>query len=80
MKKSDYEIIELDNAINDLKEMLLKEHQKYSKRRSSGYEWTGEDFANLYYSNVALLDIVQKQDKMIKNIYNILDRHESGLG
>jgi len=80
MKKNDYKITELDNAMNDLKEMLLKEHQKYSKRMSSGYEWTGEDFANLYYSNLALLDIVQKQDKMIKNIYDILDRHESGLG
>jgi len=80
MKKSDYKITELDNAMSDLKEMLLNEHQKYSKRMSSGYEWTGEDFANLYYSILALLDIVQKQDKMIKNIYDILDRHESGLG
>lgn len=80
MKKSDYEIIDLDSSMNDLKEMLIKEHQKYSNKLTSGYEWTGEDFANLYYSNLALLEIVKKQDKMIKNIYDILDRHESGLG
>jgi hypothetical protein len=80
MKKSDYEIIDLDSSMNDLKEMLIKEHQKYSKRIVSGCEWTGDDFANLYFSNLTLLEIVKKQDKMIKNIYEILDRHEGGLG
>lgn len=80
MKKSDYQIVDLESAINDLKEMLMKDQEKYSKRMNPGYVWTGEDFANLYYANLALLDIIKKQDKMIKNIYDILDRHESGLG
>jgi hypothetical protein len=80
MKQNDYKIVDIETTMNDLKEMLMKEHQKYSKRMASGYEWTGEDFANLYYANLALLDIVKKQDKMINNIYDILDRHESGLG
>lgn len=80
MYKSDYNNSDLKQAINELKEMLMKEHQKYSKRKGVGNEWTGDDFAELYYINLALLEIVQKQDQMITNIYNILDRHESGLG
>ncbi|MCU0105100.1 hypothetical protein N7603_05460 [Acholeplasma vituli] len=80
MKKSDYSMVDLESTMSDLKDLLIKEHQKYSKRNSTGYEWTGEDFANLYYVNLALLDIVKKQDKMIKNIYDILDRHENRLG
>ena len=80
MKKSDYQIVDLESTMNDLKEMLMKDHQKYSKRMAAGYEWTGEDFANLYYANLALLEIVKKQDTMIRNIYDILDRHEGGLG
>jgi len=80
MFKSDYNVIKLEQTIEELKEMLMKEHQKYSKRKDSRSEWTGEDFSDLYYVNLALLEIVQKQDKMINNIYDILDRHEGGLG
>lgn len=78
--KEDYHVVELQQSILELKEMLMKEHQKYSIRHSAGYEWTGEDFAELYYTSLALLEIVDKQDKMINNLYDILARHESGLG
>lgn len=78
--KEDYAIIPLHQALDELKMMLLNEHQVYAKRKGTGHEWTGEDFAQLYYVNLALLEIVQKQNQMINNIYDILDRHESGLG
>ena len=78
--KKDYKVVELGKSITELKEMILKEHKKYSMRTGSGYEWTGEDFAGLYYTNLALLDIIDKQDDMINNLYDILARHESGLG
>jgi len=78
--KPDYQPVELQQSILDLKEMILKDHQKYSKKLGSGYEWSGEDFAQLYYINLALLEIVEKQDKMINNIYDVLARHEGGLG
>lgn len=78
--KQDYKVIDQKQSIVDLKEILMKEHQKYSKRQGSGYEWTGNDFAELYYVSLALLEIVDKQDKMINNLYDILARHESGLG
>jgi len=78
--KQDYAIIPLQQTLDELKKMLLNEHQVYAKRKGSGHEWTGEDFAQLYYVNLALLEVVQKQDLMIKNIYDILDRHEGGLG
>jgi hypothetical protein len=68
MRKPDYAIVELQSAMNDLKDLLMKEHDKYTKRTETGCEWTGEDFANLYYTNLALLDIIEKQDSMLQNI------------
>lgn len=80
MKKNDYVILDLKKDMDDLKNKLDKEYQVYAKMMSPGYEWSGEDFAKLYHSNLELLNIIKKQDEMIKNIYEILDRHESGLG
>lgn len=62
-----------------LKESLIKGHQKYSDHLASTYEFAAEDFANVYFTNLQLLEMVERQDEMIKDIYEILDRHEKGL-
>jgi len=78
--KDDYKIVNLNSIIDDLNKMLTIEHQKYSAKITVGQGWKGEDFAQLYMTNLALLGLIKRQNDMINNLYQILDRHESGLG
>lgn len=79
-KKYDYKIVDLDSEIMDLRILLDSEHNNYSKKISRAYVWTEKDFLQIYEANKQLLQIVEKQNDMIKNLYEILARHESGLG
>lgn len=79
MKQNNQKIEDLESNVNELKSKLMKEYQVYSKRTGIGYEWSGQDFANLYNVNLELLNIVKQQSEMIKNIFNILDKQEGKL-
>lgn len=80
MKQNNHKIADLNSKVNELKDILMKEYQIYSARTGIGYEWSGQDFANLYNVNLELLNIIKQQSEMIKNIYDILDRQEVNNG
>lgn len=75
-----YKKIELEQEIIDLNNRTADMFKTYNKRTSGAYIWTGQDFGNVIELVFDLLEIVDKQNSMINNIYNILKEHEHGLG
>jgi len=70
---------DINYQANDLRESLIQGHQRYSGHLSQTLDLTPEDFANVYFANIQLLDRVERQDQLIKDIYDILERHESQM-